>query len=426
MRSYCSFTSFVFLCALFVSAVRPVQAEDWPQWRGPRGDGTSTDAAPPTTWSTGENVKWKVAIPGKGHGSASVAGGRVFLNTCVEKENRRVLLCLDRNDGHALWQRDVLVAPLEKKHPLNSYASSTPLVADGRVFVTFLDIGVTNPGANVRPNTKTNGQVLVVAYDAADGREIWRKHVGPFSSMHGWSCSPIAYKENLIVNCDHDGAGYIVCLNRSTGDEVWRIARPNNTRSYCNPTIFDLGGTKQMVLSGSKCTASYDPDTGAQRWLIDGPTEQFAASMVYGDGLFYITAGFPTYHTLGITPDGKTVWHQKGTSMAAYVPSPVYADGKLFLVTDEGKPSRGVCFEAKTGRLLWSHVLGDHHRPSALLAGGNVYWLSDEGTCYVVKASDTFELVATNALNEPCNAAPAISDGQIFIRSDQHLWCIGK
>src|SRR3954468_2997027 len=174
MRSYCSVTSLVFICALCASAVRPVQAEDWPQWRGPRGDGTSADAAPPIKWSTGENVKWKVPIPGKGHGSASVAGGKVFLNTCIEKENRRVLLCLDRADGHMLWQRDVLIAPLEKKHPLNSYASSTPLVADRRVFVTFLDIGVTNPGQTLRPNTKTNGQVLVAAYDVADGKEVWR------------------------------------------------------------------------------------------------------------------------------------------------------------------------------------------------------------------------------------------------------------
>jgi outer membrane protein assembly factor BamB len=425
MRHPCFVTSFLFLCALCVSAVHSVQAEDWPQWRGPRGDGTSLEAGVPTHWSTGQNVAWKVPVQGKGHGSASVARGRVFLNTCIEKENRRVLICLDSRDGRTLWQRDVLVAPLEKKHPLNSYASSTPLVADGRVFVTFLDVGVTNPGPNVRPNTKTNGQVLVAAYDV-DGNEVWRKHVGKFSSMHGWSCSPIAYKDDLIVNCDHDGEGYVVCLKRATGDEVWRIARPNNTRSYCNPAIFDVGGIKQMVMSGSKCTASYDPDTGQQRWLIDGPTEQYAASMVFGDGLFYMTAGFPTYHTLGITPDGKVAWHVKGAAMAAYVPSPVYADGKLFLVTDEGKPSRGVCFEAKTGRLLWSQTLSGHHRPSAVLAGGNVFWLSDEGTCYVVKAGEKFELVAKNELNEACNAAPAISDGQIFIRTDKHLWCIGQ
>lgn len=227
------------LCALCVSAViLPSRAEDWPQWRGPRGDGSSTDTAVPTRWSTTENVKWRVPLPGKGHGSPAVFDGKVFLNTCIEKENRRVLLCLDRTDGHTLWQADVLVAPLEKKHVLNSYASSTPLVADHRVYVTFLDIGVTSDPSNPpRLNTKTQGQVLVAAYDLA-GKPVWRKHVGKFSSMHGWSCSPIPYKDNLIVNCDHDGDGYIVCLNRATGDEVWRIQRPNKTRSYCNPTIF--------------------------------------------------------------------------------------------------------------------------------------------------------------------------------------------
>jgi hypothetical protein len=416
------------LCAFCVSAVSWVsRAEDWPQWRGPRGDGSSAEADVPTKWSATENVKWKTPLPGKGHGSPVVAGGRVYLNTAIEKEGRRVLLCLDRKDGRVIWRADVLSAPLEKKHGLNSYASSTPLVADGRVFVTFLDIATTSdPGSPPRPNTKTQGRPLIAAYDT-DGKPLWRKHLGKFSSIHGWSCSPVPYKENLIVNCDHDGEGYVVCLNRATGEEVWRIDRPNRTRSYCNPTIFEVGGVKHMVMTGSKSTASYDPDTGKERWVVDGPTEQFVAGMVQAQGMFFLTAGFPTHHTMGLTPDGKTVWHQKGTSLAAYVPSPVASGPWLFLVTDENKGAgRGVCFEAKTGEVLWSQPLGDHHRPSAVLAGGNVYWLADDGTCFVVKASDKFELVAKNELGETCNAAPAISDGQVFIRTDKHLWCVGK
>ena len=405
----------------------PSHAEDWPQWRGPRGDGTSTEINVPTRWGPAENVKWKVKIPGKGHGSPSIVGDRVYLNTAIEPERKRVLMCLDRADGRTLWEKVVLVSPLEKKHGLNSYASSTPAVVGGRVFVTFLDVGATPGPKNPRPNTKVKGLALVACYDAADGRELWRKHVGPFSSMHGWSCSPIPYKDTVIVNCDHDGPGYIVCLRQSSGEEVWRIDRPNNTRSYTNPTIFDAGGVKHMVLSGSKSTASYDPDTGRRRWIIDGPTEQFAASMVYADGVFCITGGFPTYHTLGISPGGETLWHQRGNSFAAYVPSPVAFDKWFFLVTDDTRPrSRAVCFEAKTGRVMWSHELGEHHRPSAVLAGGNVYWLSDEGTCYVVRATgEKFELVAENKLGEPSNATPAIANGQVFIRTDDHLWCIG-
>jgi outer membrane protein assembly factor BamB len=373
-------------------------------------------------------VKWKVKLPGKGHGSPSIVGDRIYLNTAIEPEKKRVLLCLDRKDGSTVWEKVVLVSPLEKKHPLNSYASSTPAVVADRVFVTFLDVGSTPGPSDPRPNTKTKGLALLACYDGADGREIWRKPLGPFSSIHGWSCSPIPHNDTIIVNCDHDGQGYIACVKQSDGQPVWRIERPNNTRSYTNPTIFDVAGQKHMVLSGSKCTTSYNPDDGQLRWIVDGPTEQFAASMVYADGVFCITGGYPTYHTLGISPKGKTLWHQKGAAFAAYVPSPVAHNNWFFLVTDDTKPkSRAVCLEAKTGKILWSHELGTHHRPSAVLAGGNIYWLSDEGTCYVVKATgDNFELVAENALGDPANATPAISNNQLFIRTDVHLWCIGN
>lgn len=400
-------------------------AEDWPGWRGPRGDGTSSETGVPVKWSATEGIKWKVPLPGKGHGTPSIVGDRIFLVTCIEPENKRVLMCLDRRNGKVLWEQVVLVAPLERKHSLNSYASSTPYCDGERVFVTFLDVGST-PGEVKRPNTKTNGVVLVACY-SIDGKEIWKKTVGNFSSVHGWSCSPVPYADSIIVNCDHDGDGYIVRLRRSDGGEVWRIERPNKTRSYCNPTIFDINGTKHMVLSGSKCTTSYDPDTGRNRWMLDGPTEQFAASMIFTDGLFFITGGFPTYHSLGISPDGKELWHQKGSGLAAYVPSPIAYQKWFFIVTDaDPRQAKAVCFEAKTGQPVWTADLGKHHRPSAVLADGNIYWLSDEGTCFVVKASEKFELVAKNELGEACNASPIFCNGQIFIRSDVHLWCIGK
>jgi outer membrane protein assembly factor BamB len=422
--------SSVFLLCVSVSLCLnfSVSAEDWPQWRGPRGDGTSAETEVPTKWSATENIKWKVKLPGKGHGSPAVTRERVYLNTAIEPEKKRVLMCLNRSDGATAWETVVLVSPLEKKNALNSYASSTPAVVGDRVFVTFLDVGSTPGPKDPRPNTKQKGVSLVACYWAQDGTEVWKKNVGPFSSMHGWSCSPIPYKDTIIVNCDHDGEGYVVCLKQSSGEEVWRIKRPNQTRSYTNPTIFDVGGEKHMVMSGSSCTTSYNPDKGEQRWKIDGPTEQFAASMVYADGVFCVTGGYPQYHTLGISPSGETLWHLKGNASAAYVPSPVAHDKWFFLVTDDTKPrSRGVCLEAKTGKVMWSQELGPHHRPSAVLAGGNVYWLSDEGTCYVVKASgETFELVAENKLGEPCNATPAISEGEIFIRTDARLWCIRK
>jgi outer membrane protein assembly factor BamB len=401
---FCGQLFFGFLCVLCASAVS--SAEDWPQWRGPRGDGTSVETAAPTRWSPTQNVKWKVPLPGKGHGSPIVVGDKIFLNTALEKQNQRLLMCLDRKTGQTLWQKEVLLSPLEHKHGLNSYASSTPASDGQRVFVAFLD----------------RDKVAIVAYDLA-GNELWRKIPGRFTSMHGWSCSPMLYGDSIIVNCDHDGNGYIVRLRRDTGEQVWRIDRPNHTRSYCNPAIFDVNGQKQMVLSGTKCVTSYNPDTGDQNWIIDGPTEQYVASMVYTDGVFCITAGFPEYHTLGISPAGKILWHLKGQSLAAYVPSPVAIDKWFFLVSERGQ---GVCLEAKTGEVKWSQQLSKHHRPSTLYAAGNVYWLGDDGVCHVTKASDKFELLARNDLGEPCNASPVLSDGQLLIRTDQNLWCISN
>ena len=198
-----------------------------------------------------------------------------------------------------LWQRIVLSAPLEQKHFLNSFASSTP-VTDGRhVWLTFLEVP----------------RMEVFCYHFA-GNLIWRHSPGDFHSVHGFCSSPVLYKDLLIVNGDQDAPAYIVAPDKNTGAERWRIDRPNRTRSYCTPVIFHLAGKEQLVLSGSKCVASYDPDTGKQLWLIDGPTEQFVASPVCTDGRIFITGGFPEHHLIGIRPDGQgnvtrdhIVWH---------------------------------------------------------------------------------------------------------------------
>jgi outer membrane protein assembly factor BamB len=182
------------------------------------------------------------------------------------------------------------------------------------------------------------------------------------------------------------------------------------------------------VLTGSLCVAAYDPDTGKQLWIIDGPTEQFVASMVCANDLFYLTAGYPTYHAMAIRPEGhgnvtKThvQWHE--TKGAGYVPSPVAQGKYLFLVNDGGI---GTCFDGFTGKRLWQERLGKHHSASPITAAGRLYFVADDGMTYVVAADDSFKLLAKNALNEDCYASPALSRGQLFIRTTQHLYCIGK
>ena len=398
-----------------VAVATGARAEEWPGWRGPRGDGTSRETGIPLRWSGTENVCWKVAVPGKGHSSPVVWGDRIFLTTCLEEEGKRVLLCLNRYDGKTLWERVVLTAPLEPKHKLNSYASSTPATDGQHVWVSFLAIP----------------RMVVACYDMG-GRLVWQKSPGEFHSVHGFCSPPIPYKDLVILNGDQDAEGYLVALDKATGAERWRADRPNRTRSYCPPLLINAAGKDQLVLSGSKCVAAYDPDTGRQIWIIDGPTEQFVASLVYTQGVLFLTAGFPEYHLMGIRPDGEgnvtkthVLWHERRG--AAYVPSPIADGAYFFVVSDRPNSENGMasCFEARTGKRLWMQRLGRHHSASPVSAGGYLYFLDDDGQTFVLKAGPTFELVGRNPLGEECHASPAIAHGQIFIRTVSHLFCIG-
>jgi outer membrane protein assembly factor BamB len=397
---------------LLFALVVPARAENWPQWRGPRGDGTSVEANIPTHWSATENVRWSTAIPGKGHSSPIVWGDRIFLTTCVEDSQQRMFLCIDRLSGKILWQREVAKAPLETKHNLNSFASATPATDGKYVWVAFFEAP----------------QIDLVCYDF-EGNEVWRRSPGEFHSVHGFCSSPVLYKDLLILNCDQDSeSACIVAYEKSTGKEKWRTPRPNRTRSYCTPIIRDLAGREQLVLSGSKCVASYDPDTGQQLWLVDGPTEQFVASLVVTDGIVFVTGGFPTYHLMGINPDGagnvtnsRVLWHDhKG---ASYVPSPIAAGDWFFVVSDGGVAS---CWEARTGKELWKQRLGAHHSASSVSAGGNLYFTADNGDTFVFKAAPEYQPIAINSLGEECRASPAISQGEIFIRTLGHLYCVSS
>ena len=332
MKPCRAFSLVLLAIACLSSAAR---AENWPCWRGPRGDGTSQESGVPTHWSGTENVAWKIAVPGKGHASPIVWGDRIFVASCLEDAKQRILLAYDAPSGRLLWQQVVLESPLEDKHQLNSFASSTP-ATDGRlIYVTFLD----------------RTEMVVAAYDF-DGHEQWLVRPGGFSSKHGYCSCPVLFEDKVIVNGDHDGDAYLVALDRATGKTLWKVDRENKTRSYSTPIIRQIDGRTQMILSGSKCVASYDPHDGHRHWIIDGPTEQFVASMVYNGKLLFLTAGFPELHMLAIRPDGAgnvtdthIVWRtRKG---ASYVPSPIAAGDYFLVVSDGGVAS---CFDADTGK----------------------------------------------------------------------------
>jgi len=394
-----------------ISLTASALAENWPQWRGPRMDGTSLDQGFPTG-ATEKSQAWKVELPGSGHASPIVWDDKVFTVAALAETQERVLLCLDRGSGRMLWKTAVLKSPLEGKHRLNSHASSTPATDGERIFTAFLD----------------GSEVVVSAHDF-NGVQAWQVRPGAFASKHGFCSSPILFEDKVIVNCDHDGPGYIVALSRTDGRQLWRIERPNNTRSYCVPMIRRMAGRVQMVLSGTKCVTSYDPGDGSLIWMIDGPTEQFVASLVHDDksGLLLMSGGFPEHHILAIRPDGSgnvtnthIAWRtNKGV---AYVPSPICENGWFLIVSDSGIAH---CFDAASGEIAWEERMKEHHA-SLVSAEGRVYFINDFGTLRAVKPGAQHNLLAETELGEKVFASPALSDGQIFIRGEKSLVCLGS
>ncbi|MCA9082554.1 MAG: PQQ-binding-like beta-propeller repeat protein [Planctomycetaceae bacterium] len=420
------------LAALVIATTTPgdCSAENWPGWRGPRGDGTSHETSVPVSWdaTTGENIAWKVPVPGLGHASPVVWNDRIFLATCLTDDQDRQLLSFDRRDGKLLWQKSVVVAELEKKHNLNSYASGTPATDGNHVYVTFLVLDPADEPDDKaeKPKPRTSGQMLVAAYDF-EGNQLWTAFPGAFSSTHGFCSSPVIFEDLLIINGDHDGDSYVTALDRSTGKEVWKVPREHKTRSYCTPLIRMIDGQQQLVMSGSKQIVSLDPRTGKQIWHIEGPTEQFVASMVFDGRQFFMSAGFPTHHVMCIRPTGQgnvteshVTWHS--TQAKCYVPSPVVVGHRLFVADDRGTAN---CFDTRTGDRIWQDRMGMHYSASLVTANDLIYFLADDGITKVVRPADKLEVVSQNPLGEYAYASPAISQGHIYIRGEHHLFAIG-
>ena len=417
------------LVALFSLVSFSLCAENWPGWRGPRGDGTSLEKNLPTQWSDTDNIAWKIATPGKGHSSPVIWKDQIFLLACMAEKQERVLLCLDRRTGKTIWQSTIIKTPLETLHRLNSRASSTPVTDGKMVYVSTMKvderkISAPNVGA---PRMITPGSFMVSAFDM-EGKKKWERNVGEFISAHGFNACPILYRDLVIINGDHDGNAYLAALDRETGKLRWKIDRENKTRSYATPIIRTIGKREQMILCGSKSVASYDPANGKRHWIIDGPTEQFVASMVYNGKYAFVTGGYPERHILAIRPEGSgnvTETHiaWRATRGAAYVPSPIVVGPYFLVVSDSGIAS---CFKAEDGTRFWMERLGGGHSASAITTHGLAYFVSDRGITTVLKPGPKFEVVAKNDLKELVSSSPAISQGQIFIRGQKHLYCIGN
>jgi hypothetical protein len=362
-------------------------------------------------WDSVTNVLWKIVLPGTGYSSPIVWNDRLFLTTAFIETQERVLLSYNCETGDLLWKKTVLKAPLETINDNNSYASGTPATDGKMIYLSFLD-----------------GQdVMVAAYDFS-GKEIWRQKPGKFSSPHGYCCSPVIYKNVLIINGTSKGDSFVTALNKSDGNVIWKIPQDNHTLSYSTPLIKEMAGKTQMIFCGNKEVSSYDPADGKRYWFVSGPSEEFVSSPVYNEknGLVLVCSSWPDRILLAIKPDkegnvtkSNVAWQSK--KGAYYVPSPVCTDNYLFTTMTTGEV---YCIEAGTGNILWVRKMGTQYS-SPVLAGGLVYMPNDEGVITIIKPGPMFEYISKNPIGEKMYASPAISNGKIYLRGFRHLFCIG-
>jgi len=409
MRRDFAFTVlFTCLVAFFTTLA---QGESWPGWRGPRGDGTCVEQGVPTNWDPA-GALWKTELPGKGHASAIVWGNRICTATALPATKERVLLCLDRTGGKILWQQTVVQGPLENINKENSYASGTPATDGERVYVVF----------------RVGDDIVAAAHDLATGKQLWLVRPGTHTGEWGFSNEPVLFKDKVIIDGDSKGDSFLVALSRKTGETLWRVKRVHEGISYSAPLIREMAGRTQLIQCGDRCVAGFDPETGKQLWTVDGPSQEFVATPVYSEkaGLVFVSSSWPKQVLLAIRPDGAgdvtgthVVWSD--TRGAPYVPSPIVAGDFLLTVNNGGT---AFCHEAATGKVLWQEKLGRHHA-SPVLIDGQVFFINDDGQVNVIKPGPRFERVAQYELGEPCYASPAVSDGQVFLRTFKHVFCFG-
>ena len=401
------------LLSLLTLAANLVCAENWPCWRGPRGDGTSLEKEPPIRWSGTENVVWKTPIPGEGHSSPIIWDNRIFLTSALRETQERVLLSCDRKTGAVLWQQAVVRSPLEAKNNENSYASATPATDGQKVYVTFLD-GV---------------DVVIAAYDFS-GKQLWLVRPGRFKSQWGFSHTPVLFEDKVIVVCYSKGENFVVAVSRADGHTLWKTACENPTQSYSTPLIRKMAGRVQMIAPGNKAVTSYDPQTGKMLWMVEGPSDDSVITPVYHQKAHLVLScsSWPSKVLVAIKPDGqgnvtssKVVW--KTSEGAPYVPSPIAVGDWFFTSAFAGKAAH--CYEAASGKIVWKETMGLHHA-SPVSANGLVFFLNDDGMMQVFRAGPNFDLVARNELGEKTYASPALSGNQIFLRGFNNLYCIGK
>lgn len=408
----------------------------WPQWRGPTGNGVGRHADPPLTWSEEKNVRWKISLPGRGHSTPIAWDKTLFLTTTIAhgekrapraprspgahdnipslQQRRFVVLAIDRASGRIRWQTVVRdEQPYESTHESAGWASHSP-VTDGRVVIASF------------------GSRGVYGLDFS-GKILWRADLGDMRVKHGHGegSSPVLYGDTVIVNWDHEGDSFVTALDAATGEQRWKVARDEGT-SWSTPLVVEHGSRRQVVVAATQRVCAYDLANGALVWSCRGLSGNVVASPVAADGMVIVGSSYEIQAMMGIrladargdiTESKAVVWKRRRHT--PYVPSPLLYDGKLYFVSHIQGFMNGV--EARTGKTNY----GPSRLPGAGLiyasplgAAGRVYVTARSGVTYVLRHGRAFEILAQNKLDDVIAASPIAVDRELYLRGDQFLYCI--
>ncbi len=405
----------------------PVLAGNWPEWRGPTHDGITTERNLPTHWSATENVKWKCELPGPGNSTPIVWGDKVFLTQSIE--NKRQLLAIDRKTGQTAWTRGTTYNDKEESHEQNPFCASSPATDGEQVYAWF-------------------GSAGLYAYDLA-GKELWHRDLGKQHHEWGYAASPVPYQDLVILHFGPGDPSFLAAFDRKTGAERWRVKveaqhfkeRKDGfngkdrgvTGSWSTPIVVQAAGRDELVLSLANKLSGFDPKTGKELWFVRGLNPLLYTSPVYADGVVIANGGFRG-PDLVVRPGGNgdvtethKVW--EGGQTANRIGSCVVKDGYFYLATMMGTAE---CIDLKTGKTVWNvRIRGNGPKNdiwgSFILSGDTMYVVNQSGDTVLVRANPKFEMLGANSIgNEMCNASLAVSDGDLFIRTYTHLWCIGR
>jgi len=406
-------------------------ALDWPQFRGPAGNGCAPQADPPVAWSEINNIAWKVRLTGRGRSSPIILGERIWLTTAVEQGVVRTNIrsddmqvaehvslrteCLDRATGKSVWEATLFDVPHpDPVHWLNSWATPTPVAELGRVYCDF-------------------GTYGTVCLDAATGKVIWKQQL-KLDHQVGPGSSPILWHDRLFLVRDGRDAQYVAALDKNTGQTLWKTERPPLTgsgelkKSFCTPLVVEQGDEAQVVAPGAQWTVAYEPATGKEIWRIHhGRGFSIGTSPIFSHDLVYFGTGCFKPQLWAVRVDGRgdvTETHSAWKTLRQFpvMSSPTISGDEIFWVSDDGMAT---CADARNGEIHWQERMGGPCLASPIVARGRVYFFRQDGTTIVAKTGRQFDRLSENPLEGTLVATPALGEHALYLRTDTHLYRIG-